>query len=118
MIRTKSILIPIGMLLLIYVYTKDPSKGPILPCVFYEVTGLYCPGCGMTRATNAILHFKFLEAIGYNLLPLILAPFFLFYFFLNWRKKKAEHLVYWMLAISLLFAVLRNLSFFSFLAPN
>lgn len=26
------------------------------PCTFAEVTGLPCPGCGLTRATSALLH--------------------------------------------------------------
>lgn len=26
----------------------------------------YCPLCGMTRATNSLLHFNFIEAYNYN----------------------------------------------------
>ena len=28
----------------------------IWPCLFNELTGLPCPGCGMTRAVSALLH--------------------------------------------------------------
>ncbi|MBQ5951619.1 MAG: DUF2752 domain-containing protein [Lachnospiraceae bacterium] len=27
-----------------------------VPCRFYEITGLYCPGCGGTRALRFLLH--------------------------------------------------------------
>lgn len=33
-----------------------------LPCVFYEVTGFKCPGCGITRALAALLHLDFATA--------------------------------------------------------
>lgn len=37
-----------------------------IPCVFYEITGLKCPGCGITRGMVALLHFDFYNAICYN----------------------------------------------------
>lgn len=37
-----------------------------IPCVFYEVTGLKCPGCGITRGMAALLHLDFCGAIRYN----------------------------------------------------
>lgn len=35
-------------------------------CSLKEVTGLYCPGCGGTRATKALLRFQILKSIYYN----------------------------------------------------
>ena len=29
--------------------------GAVPPCLFYRVSGLYCPGCGGTRAIRALL---------------------------------------------------------------
>lgn len=37
-----------------------------IPCFFTAVLGLYCPGCGGTRALSALLHGHFLKAIWYH----------------------------------------------------
>ena len=39
-------------------------------CVFHNVTGVYCPGCGGTRATLELLHGHFLRSLWYH--PLVL----------------------------------------------
>lgn len=36
------------------------------PCIFHTVTGLYCPGCGGTRAVLALLHGKIGQALYYH----------------------------------------------------
>ena len=38
----------------------------MLPCIFHTVTGLYCPGCGGTRACIAFLHGHFLRSLLYH----------------------------------------------------
>ncbi|AGI40192.1 hypothetical protein CSTERTH_10885 [Thermoclostridium stercorarium subsp. thermolacticum DSM 2910] len=57
----------------VIVYRIDPAKVPLTPpCSFRYFTGLYCPGCGMTRALHAALNLRFSDAFSYNLLwPLI-----------------------------------------------
>lgn len=35
-------------------------------CVFYTVTGIYCPGCGNTRCVRAMLNGDFLLAVRNN----------------------------------------------------
>ena len=43
------------------------SRGIKLPpCVFNRVTGLYCPGCGGTRAVRALLHGHFIKSVWYH----------------------------------------------------
>ena len=39
-----------------YVYTHDPFQGGVTFCTFRLLTGLDCPGCGMTRAAYLLLH--------------------------------------------------------------
>lgn len=43
----------IGLLL---VFDPNATDSPLPQCVFRILTGLYCPGCGMTRALHALLH--------------------------------------------------------------
>jgi len=37
-----------------------------IPCLFYKLTGLHCPGCGNTRAALALLRLDFPAAFSYN----------------------------------------------------
>lgn len=117
------------------VYKTDPSKTPLTPpCSFYYFTGLYCPGCGMTRAMHAALHLKFGEAFSYNLLwPLIIifisVSFYLWYYFLITGKNAFTHFNmffkehssrgYIIVIILFAFWILRNIPFYPFnmLAP-
>jgi len=43
-----------------------------VPCVLYETTGLYCPGCGSGRAIHALLHGRIREAFFHNPLLFLL----------------------------------------------
>lgn len=46
-------------------------------CYINENFGLLCPSCGITRATESLLNFDFLNAISYNsFYTLILLPVF------------------------------------------
>ena len=48
--------------------------GLAIPCLFYTLTGLLCPGCGNTRAALALLRLDFSAAFQFN--PLFLVEFF------------------------------------------
>lgn len=41
-----------------------------IPCLFHLLTGLYCPGCGGTRAVWYLLHGQILKSLQYH--PLVL----------------------------------------------
>ncbi|NLN41921.1 MAG: DUF2752 domain-containing protein [Clostridiales bacterium] len=102
-------------------YIGDPAKGPILPCVFNKVTGLYCPGCGMTRAVHSIMHFKFYQAIRYNALVVLIPPLLIIYYLLimfKWDSKYSKAIIYLAIAIAILYGIARNLSWFNDLMPT
>lgn len=92
-----------------------------IPCIFYKVTNLYCPGCGITRAIISLLKLDFYQAFRYNSLVIILLPFLLMYFiYVNvfCGKKKIPQFVWVILLIMvILYGILRNMPRFSFLAP-
>jgi hypothetical protein len=56
-------------------YTFPPVTSGFYPqCMFRQLTGLDCPGCGTTRALHAMLHGRFAEAFRFN--PLLFAMAF------------------------------------------
>ena len=63
----------LGGVVLLYVF--DPADGYFPDCLWLSVTGLYCPGCGTSRALHSLLHGHVLVALGYNPLTVVLLPF-------------------------------------------
>ena len=62
-----AVFFPIGILIfltLVYV----PNIHFAIPCFFLRITGIPCPGCGLTRAFAAISRFDLVEAIRANIL--------------------------------------------------
>lgn len=56
--------------------TFDPnSPGSFFPaCLFRELTGLFCPGCGITRMLHALAHGDVVRAFEMNPLLLLMLP--------------------------------------------
>src|SRR3954447_11962741 len=59
----------LGLAGLAYIAGHDPNaSGSVFPaCPFHAATGLWCPGCGMTRATYALLHGNLGAAFSANI---------------------------------------------------
>jgi len=74
---SKTILLRIGVLGAVFVTAPFwVWHGPGL-CLFHRLTGLECPGCGMTRAFHAISHGELAQALSFNLLSIAVYAFFM-----------------------------------------
>jgi hypothetical protein len=115
-------------------YFFPPRFGSMYPpCMFYTLTGYYCPGCGITRLLHALVHGRFIEAIGYNPLLALLLPLlgiWMAYSFLCWQGLVSDgavplprwlgrNLPLFLLVMILVYWVARNIPFYPFtlLAP-
>jgi len=118
----------------LYIYLYDPNthSGFYFPCGFRWLTGLYCPGCGNTRALHALVHLDFVGMLNHNLL------FFPLFFLLMWLltgeylkllfgkrilwipRRVPMAVIILLVALIILFTVLRNIPVypFSILAPG
>lgn len=123
-IKTKIMISLIVILLctsFFFLYTKINI---FIPCIFHELTGLYCPGCGITRCLIAIIKLDFMQAFRYNMLVFILLPIFIFIgikkyycWLLNKQCILFSNRFYITLAIiTILFGILRNI--FPVFAPT
>lgn len=97
-----------------------------IPCPYFELTHLYCPGCGATRMLVAICNGNMYQAFRYNALLFISMPAVIIvyiyqsiYYIMN--GKLSNHInnvltIYFILLV--VYGVIRNTDIFSWLAPT
>ncbi len=93
--------------------------GSALKCPTNELTGLLCPGCGLTRMFTSLLALDFSSAIYYNAAFLLLSPLLIaigisyYYEYIKYGIKslKKWHKIALIICIAILaaFGVLRNI---------
>jgi hypothetical protein len=104
----------------VVLYCFPPGTSRFYPrCVFHEITGLNCPGCGGLRATHQLLHGHLREAFALNPLFFVLMPVLGWYALAEALRATTgrtlshpfKHPVWlWMLlALVLVFSIARNL---------
>jgi hypothetical protein len=113
-----------------------PTDATFFPkCHFHQLTGLHCPGCGVTRALHAALNGHVTQALAYNLLaPLLIPVIGVMILRVLWawlwdkstssQQALSQRWMHWMpwvlLGVLITFGVLRNIPYYPFnlLAPH
>ncbi len=127
--RLKSVLKSAAIILAIgityYLFVKIAHLG--IPCIFNLITGLHCPGCGISRMFISLASFNFKAAFQYNAFVMVIGPIAAFFVLRHYiiyilkGNQKSDKLETVLLIIALIlaiaFGILRNIPTFSFLAP-
>lgn len=103
---------------LLYAYGAN-HWGWWLPCIFNQLTGLRCPGCGVARMCLAILRLDFQRAFYWNPVVFCMLPVLAYLYIYavcryircgNMRLNRWQTALCWIMVILLLiFTVFRNL---------
>jgi hypothetical protein len=108
---------------------NDPTQRSILPpCPFHAATGLWCPGCGLTRAAHHLLRGDVAAALSSNLLLPAVIVLGLTLWWSWWWTARGRTPVHWaarapsavwavLLAVTVAYGVARNLPGLEALAP-
>lgn len=117
--------------LTIALHFRDPhAAGSWGECPWLALTGLYCPGCGGLRAVNDLTNGDLAGAASSNLVFVVMIPALVLWW-LSWTRvawsgtsgsghRARRHTGVWIAVftvVMVVFGVLRNLSFGSWLAP-
>ena len=64
--------------ILLYLVPLDWLNKQHTICLFKNIFGIDCYGCGITRAVLSGLHFNFEDAINYNIMVVIVLPLLIY----------------------------------------
>lgn len=114
--KTKIILLILAVLYLIV--SKKIGIG--IPCLFYKITGFYCPGCGISRMFISLLQLDFYQAFRHNALVFILLIGYIIYKIINikYQVKISNAFICFLLLTTISFGILRNIPLFDYLKPT
>ncbi len=110
------------LLLIIFIsyYVVNKKYGLYIPCFFHEITGLKCPGCGITSCLFHLVNLNIKEAFNSNPLVFIYLPFIAGYFLYEtylyvydkqdkFLKKIPNYVWIIVLLITIIYGILRNI---------
>ena len=109
---------------LFILFLFDPTTHTFYPqCMLHKITGWYCPGCGVLRATHELLHGNVAKAFSFNAMFVVSLPLVLAYGVNWWLRKRSGKAGILMLQLAwiwagacaiVVFGVLRNLPYAMF----
>jgi Protein of unknown function (DUF2752) len=112
--------IALAALPMLMLFWVDPVSVRFCPvCPFHQLTGLWCPGCGTSRALHQLLHGNVVAAFYFNPLAVSLLPV-MGYFVVRGAENAPKPVWIWtLLGVVVAFGVLRNIPVYPFtlLAP-
>lgn len=121
----KNKVIFVGFIILIIsygYYFLNLKFGFTIKCPFHAITGLYCPGCGVTRMLFSIMTLNFYQAFRFNPLLFILLILYIAFIIERLIRKKdlkvPDRIALVLLVILIVFGILRNIPALSFLEPT
>lgn len=120
-VRLRRVAVYAGLILAVGVcYGRFVQRtGLAIPCFFHLITGLLCPGCGVTRMCVALLHLDFKTAFYSNQALFLLMPVLGIVFLVyiadyvkngRWNMNRVQSgIIYVCTVIMVVFGVLRNI---------
>ena len=103
------------------------KTGYTIPCVFYKITGFYCPGCGVSRMCLSLLKGDIKAAFYANSMIMICIPILCLVGvkslfderkYRKIKEKQIDRILWGFIIAFLIFGVMRNIPEFSYLAPK
>lgn len=114
-----SLALVVGLAAAGVLYFFDPNSHSFYPtCLFHQMTGLLCPGCGSLRAMHQLLHGHIATAFRFNPLLMLGLPFGAGFALLSWMGARtgrplnfpqSAKCLWIYLALGLAFTVWRNI---------
>lgn len=122
-LKPSVILLALGILYI----TVHRATGFHLSCPFYGLTGLYCPGCGVSRMLLDLLELDIASAFSANCVLFVMTPFifaiglkYILRYIISGKKEITpfdNRLSYAAVAVLIVFAVVRNAYHLDILIP-
>jgi len=112
-----------------WVLVRNPLRSTVFPpCPLHALTGLWCPGCGATRASYLLLRGDWASALHFNALWVVLAPIAAYQvlafageaYGVRWLRRipLTQPVIVALIGALVGFAIVRNLPFATFEVLN